>query len=77
MKRNNYYAVILENGYLEDVCLSREEAEKKAASINGGDFSAPDYATYEATVVRGIENIKLKAKGHWTTEEIKQRALGC
>ena len=77
MKRNNYYAVILENGYLEDVCLSREEAEKKAASINGGDFSGSDYATYEATVVRGIENIKSKAKGHWTAEEIKQRALGC
>lgn len=77
MERNNYYAVILENGYLEDVCLSRQEAEKIAASINRGDFSGPDYATYEATVVRGIENIKSKAKGHWTSKEIKQRALGC
>ena len=75
MKRNNYYAVILENGYLEDVCLSREEAEKIAASINRGDFSGPDYVTYGATVVRGIENIKSKLSGHWSIKEIKQRVF--
>ena len=71
--RNNYYAVILENGYLEDVYTSRKAAEEEAKKINGGAYSAPDYAVYSATVVRGLKNIAYKASGHWTIEEIKAR----
>lgn len=74
--KTNYYAVILSNGYLEDVCTSREEAEKKASSINRGDYSGSDYVSYAAKVVRGLKNIQREVRGNWTMNQIKMKAEG-
>ena len=61
MKRNNYYAVILENGYLEDVCLSREEAEKIAEKacefVKGNVYHRRDVGTTEL-VNKRVEHMK-------------------
>lgn len=76
MERTNYYGVILSNGYLEDVYTSRKEAEECASKINNGDYSGPDYSTFSAEVVRGLQNIKRRAKGNWTCNEIKKKCNG-
>ena len=62
MERTNYYGVILSNGYLEAVYTSRKEAEDCASKINNGDYSGPDYQTFSAEVVRGLQNIKREQK---------------
>lgn len=73
--RTNYFAVILSNGYLMNVFTSRADAEERAGWINGGDFNGPEYETYSAEVVRGLENIKSRARGKFTVEQIKRMAF--
>ncbi len=73
--RTNYFAVILSNGYLMNVFTNRADAEERAGWINGGDFNGPEYETYSADVVRGLSNIKSKARGNFTVEQIKRMAF--
>jgi hypothetical protein len=73
--RTNYIAVILSNGYLMNVFTNRADAEERARWINGGEFNGPEYETYSADVVRGLANIKSKARGNFTVEQIKRMAF--
>jgi hypothetical protein len=73
--RTNYYAVVLSNGYLMNVFTDRADAEERAGWINGGDFNGPEYETYSADVVRGLSNIKSKARRNFTVEQIKRMAF--
>ena len=74
MKRTNYYAVVLENGYLDNVYTSRADAEEVAFKINRGDYCGGGYTTYKAEVVRGLANIRRAAKYPYSVKELKDIA---
>ena len=77
MTRTNYYAIVRENGSIDEVFTSRKEAEEYYNKFYVEDIKDPDYTMYNAEIIRGLDNIinYAKSKGvTWTKSEIKERA---
>ncbi|MGN0345916.1 MAG: hypothetical protein ACI4DU_01390 [Lachnospiraceae bacterium] len=74
MKRTNYYAIVRDNGSIDEVFSSRNEAELYYREMYMDGIVDDDYKRCGAEIIRGIDNIinYAETKGvHWTKQEIK------